>query len=99
MPRYGSLYVVALAYSDNRIASERNSISIDPWDGRIVAMNLSTSLTPRERLMAANEAVHTGSIFGMLTRILAALASFVVPLQVVSGLLIWIRRTLLVRHG
>jgi uncharacterized iron-regulated membrane protein len=99
MPRYGGLYVVALTYSDNRIASERNSISIDPWEGSIVAMNLSTSLTPRERLMAANEAVHTGSIFGMPTRILAALASFVLSLQVVSGLLIWIRRTILVRHG
>jgi uncharacterized iron-regulated membrane protein len=99
MPRYGGLYVVALAHSDNRIASERNSISVDPWEGRIVAMNLSTSLTPRERFMAANDAIHTGSIFGMPTRILAALASLVLPLQVVSGLLIWIRRTILVRHG
>ncbi|HWJ49330.1 MAG TPA: PepSY-associated TM helix domain-containing protein, partial [Candidatus Udaeobacter sp.] len=96
---YGGLYVVAFAYLDNRIAPERNSISVDPWGGRIVAMNLSTSLTPRERLMAANEAIHTGSIFGMPTRILAALASFVLPLQVVSGLLIWIRRTILVRQG
>jgi uncharacterized iron-regulated membrane protein len=99
MPRYGGLYVVALAYADNRIASERNSISIDPWEGRIVAMNLSTGFSPRERFMAANEAIHTGSIFGMPTRILAALASFVLSLQVVSGLLIWIRRTILVRHG
>ena len=47
-----------------------------------MAMNLSANLTPRERLMAANEAIHTGSIFGMPTRILAALASFVLPLQV-----------------
>jgi len=76
MPRYGGLYVVALAYSGNRITADRNSISVDPRDGRIVATNLSTSLTPRERFMATNEAIHTGSILGMSTRILAALATF-----------------------
>lgn len=93
MPRYGGLYVVSLAYSDNRMAAERNSISLDPRDGRIVAVNLSTSLSPRERFLATNEAIHTGSILGLPTRIIAALASILLPLQVVSGLMIWIRRT------
>ena len=99
MPRYGGLYVVSLAYSDNRIAAERNSISLDPRDGSIVAMNQSASLTRRERFMATNEALHTGSILGMPTRIVAALASILLPLQVVSGLLIWIRRTNILRRG
>jgi uncharacterized iron-regulated membrane protein len=99
MPRYGGLYVVSLAYSDHRIAAERNSISLDPRNGRIVAVNLSTGLTPPERFMATNEAMHTGNILGMPTRILMALASFVLPLQVVSGLVIWIRRTNILRRG
>jgi uncharacterized iron-regulated membrane protein len=99
MPRYGGLYVVSLTYSDNRIAAERNSISLDPRSGRIVAVNQSASLTPRERFMATNEAIHTGNILGMPTRILAALASILLPLQVVSGLLIWIRRTNILRRG
>jgi uncharacterized iron-regulated membrane protein len=93
MPRYGGLYIVSLAYSDNRIAAERNSISLDPRDGRIVAVNQSANLTARERFMATNEAIHTGNILGMPTRIIAAVASIFLPLQVVSGLLIWIRRT------
>ena len=99
MPRYGGLDVVSLAYPDNRIAAERNSISLDPRNGRIVAVNQSASLTASERFMAANEAVHTGNIFGMPTRIMAALASIFLPLQVVSGLLIWIRRTNILRRG
>jgi uncharacterized iron-regulated membrane protein len=98
MPRYGGLYVVSLAYSDNRIAAGRNSISLDPRNGRIVAVNLSASLIPRERFMATNEAIHTGSILGMPTRIIAALASILLPLQVVSGLLIWIRRANILRR-
>jgi uncharacterized iron-regulated membrane protein len=99
MPRYGGLYVVSLAYRDHRIGAERNSISLDPRDGRILAMNLSASLTPRELFLAANEAIHTGNILGMPTRIIAALASILLPLQVVSGLLIWIRRTNILRRG
>jgi uncharacterized iron-regulated membrane protein len=91
MPRYGGLYVVSLAYPDNRIAAERNSISLDPRNGRTVAVNQSATLTPHERFLAANEAIHTGNILGMPTRILAALASILSPLQVISGLLIWIR--------
>jgi uncharacterized iron-regulated membrane protein len=97
MPRYGGVYVVALTYSDNRIASASNSISIDPWSGKTVAANLSSSLTPRERFMATNEAIHTGNIFGMPTRIIAALASILLPLQVGSGLWIWMRRTRIIR--
>jgi len=99
MPRYGGLYVVSLTYSDNRIGAERNSISLDPRNGRIVAVNQSASLTPRERFMATNEAIHTGNILGMPTRIMAALASILLPLQVVSGLLIWVRRTNILRRG
>jgi len=99
MPRYGGLYVVSLTYSDNRIGAERNSISLDPRNGRIVAVNQSAGLSPRERFMATNEAIHTGNILGMPTRIIAALASILLPLQVVSGLLIWIRRTNFLRRG
>jgi len=99
MPRYGGLYVVSLTYSDNRIAAEHNSISLDPRNGRMVAVNQSAGLSPRERFMATNEAIHTGSILGMPTRILAALASILLPLQVISGLLIWIRRTNILRRG
>jgi uncharacterized iron-regulated membrane protein len=99
MPRYGGLYVVALTYSDHRISAGANSVSIDPTDGKIIAANLSTSLTPRERFMATNEAIHTGNILGMPTRIIAALASVLLPLQVSSGLWIWIRRTTIFRHS
>ena len=97
MPQYGGRYVVTLTYSDNRIAAGSNSISIDPWDGKVVGMNLSTSLTPRERFMAATEALHTGNILGMPTRIVAAVVSVFLPLQVVSGLWIWVRRSRIVR--
>jgi uncharacterized iron-regulated membrane protein len=92
MPRYGGIYIVALTFSDNRIAGGHYSISIDPWNGKIISANLSTDLSKRERFMAVNEAMHTGSVFGMPSRIIVALASIFVPVQAVSGLMIWLRR-------
>jgi sulfite reductase (NADPH) flavoprotein alpha-component len=92
MPRYGGIYFVFLTFSDNRIVAGRNSISIDPWNGKIISANLSTDLSKREWLVAANEAIHRGSIFGMPSRIMVALASMLVPVQAVSGLVMWLRR-------
>jgi len=92
MPRYGGVYIVALTFSDNRIASERNSISIDPWNGKIISTSLSAELTTRDWFMAANEAIHTGTILGAPSRIIAALVSILLPVQAVSGLIIWLRR-------
>ena len=92
MPRYGGLYVVALADPGNRILGDRNSVSIDPGSGAILSASLFTDLTTRERFMATNEAIHTGNVFGTPSRVIVALASILLPLQVMSGLLMWICR-------
>jgi uncharacterized iron-regulated membrane protein len=97
MPRYGGSYIVALTFSDNRIAKDRNSISIDPWSGEIIATNLSTDLSMRERLMARNQAIHVGEILGAPSRIIVALVSILLPVQAVSGVIVWLRRTRIVR--
>jgi len=97
MPRYGGLYVVALELPRNRVTGERNSIALDPSTGRIVSEHLASALSLRERLMATNSAIHNGNILGMPSRIVAALASIVLPVQAVSGLLIWLRRKGLLR--
>ncbi len=92
MPRYGGVYVVALTFPDNRIASERSSISINPWNGKIISTSLAAEHTTRDWFMAVNEAIHTGTILGAPSRIIAALVSILLPVQAVSGLIIWLRR-------
>jgi uncharacterized iron-regulated membrane protein len=93
MPRYGGQYQVGLVNPSNRILGGRNSISIDPWTGNILAASLGTDMSLRERLMAWNEAIHTGGVFGITSRIVAAAASILLPVQVVSGWIIWLRRS------
>lgn len=92
MPRYGGVYVVALAAAQDRLAGERNSVSVDPWNGKIVSASFSTDLTARERFMVTNQAMHTGEIFGMPSRIIVALAGILLPIQALSGIVIWLRR-------
>ena len=96
-PQYGGLYVVALEFPHNRISGKRNFISLDPSSGRIISARLSSALSAPEWFMAVNGAIHTGSIWGLSSRIVASLASLLLPLQAVSGLLIWLRRKGIVR--
>lgn len=91
MPRFGGVYVVALEVRD-RVASEEDAISIDPRSGNVLAENLFSMRTATERLMALNRQVHTGEIFGMLSKLVAAMAGIVIPLQAVTGAAIWLRR-------
>lgn len=92
MPQYGGRYVVALEFAQNRISGMRNFISLDPSSGRIISARLSSALSAPEKFMATNNAIHTGNIWGMPSKIAASLASLLLPLQAVSGLLIWLRR-------
>ena len=92
MPRYGGVYVIALAVAGDRLAGDRNSVSVDPGSGKIVSASFSTDLTARERFTVTNEAIHTGEIFGMPSRIIVALAGILLPVQALSGIVIWLRR-------
>jgi uncharacterized iron-regulated membrane protein len=60
-------------------------------------MDFATGLTTRERFLAMNEATHTGDIFGMPGRVIVALAGILLPLQALSGLLMWLRRGKILR--
>ena len=97
MPRYGGIYVVRLEYADHRIAGGENSFSIDPWSGKIISADLAADLPTRERLMAMNEAIHTGDGFGISGRALVALAGLILPVQAASGIVIWLRRGRIMR--
>jgi uncharacterized iron-regulated membrane protein len=99
MPRYGGLYRVELVYLSDRIAGSRNLVALDPSDGAVVSLSRSSDLSRGDWILAANEAVHTGSILGMPTRVLASLSSMIVFLQAVSGAFTWLHRNRILRRS
>jgi uncharacterized iron-regulated membrane protein len=91
MPKFGSVYQVALESSNDGIGSGRNVVALDPF-GNLVSVTRWGDLSTGERALEINQALHTGVILGMPGRVAVALASVMVVLQVFSGLLLWQRR-------
>jgi uncharacterized iron-regulated membrane protein len=92
MPRYGGAYRVSLDYPRDRVAGERNLVVIDEQSGRVISSTRSGQMSAAETILAANEAIHTGVALGTTGRIVAGLASVIVPVQVMTGILLWLRR-------
>jgi uncharacterized iron-regulated membrane protein len=92
MPQYGGTYRVSLLGSRDRVAGERNLIVIDPHNGHVLMFRRSNDLSSGDRVFATNHAVHTGEILGLTGRIIAWLGSIMLPVQAVSGFMIWLRR-------
>lgn len=92
MPQYGGLYRIELVDLQDRVAGSRNVVALDPTDGTIVSLSRSADLSRADWILAANEAVHTGSILGLPGRVVASLASMIIFLQAISGALIWFHR-------
>lgn len=92
MPKYGGVYQIALLSEHDRVAGDRNVVVLDPHDRSVLSVSRSSDMSRGERIFAVNEAIHTGSIFGMPSRIAAGLASTLAFLQVSTGLTMWLYR-------
>lgn len=91
MPRYGGVYQVALSELNGGVAGDRNIVALDRY-GNVVSVMTSSAVSRGDRVFMLNEAIHTGSIFGMPTRIGAFLATIAALLQVLSGSAMWMYR-------
>ena len=90
MPKYGGLYVIALLNPRDRVAGDGNVVALDPYYGHVVSLIRSSDLSRGDRVLAANEAIHTGNILGTTSRIAVWLASTMVFVQACSGLFMWL---------
>jgi uncharacterized iron-regulated membrane protein len=97
MPAYGGLYQIALLNPYDHVAGDRNLVALDPYQGSVVSLSRSSDLSRGERILAVNETIHTGSTFGMPSRIAVWLASTAVFVQASSGLIMWLYRKKIIR--
>src|SRR6185369_14809373 len=65
---------------------------VDQYSGKVlVAQNSRTAPGPTRTRMI-NRAIHTGDIFGVPSRLIAAVSSLLVLLQMISGVIMWLKR-------
>ena len=67
-------------------------VGLDPY-GNVLSLIRSSDLSRGDRILAINEAIHTGAFLGMPSRLGVWMASTMISLQALSGLLMWLYRS------
>ena len=84
---------VVLKFPEDHTPLGRTRMAIAPYSGRVLQIQSSRDFSPAMKYSRMwNREIHTGDIFGMPTRILAAFFSLMVPLLAVTGPLLWWNR-------
>jgi len=94
VPGPKTAYRVASRYPEDLTPGGRSRIFVDPYSGDVRLAESSRTTAAGTRLKNANRAWHTGDIFGMPSKAIMSLASLMLALQVVSGVMSWWKRTM-----
>jgi uncharacterized iron-regulated membrane protein len=93
MPLFGGTYQISMIEHRSIGTDIETVVTLDPYAGKTLAVSSNEHGSFADHLFAANESVHTGSILGVAGRTLMALAGFMVLLQAICGLVMWLKRT------
>lgn len=86
------VYLISAHYPEDRTPGGRTRIGIDPYSGKVLYLLDSRTAPGGYRAVNWNRAIHTGDIFGMPSRIVMSLASAMMPFQLLTGLVLWLKR-------
>jgi len=92
MPARDEAYFVRARYPEDRTPGGRSQVILDSYTGRVLFSQGSRTAPAGARMVIANRAIHTGDIGGIPGKTIVSLASLAVVLQVLTGLLMWLRR-------
>jgi uncharacterized iron-regulated membrane protein len=93
VPARDEAYFVRVRFPEDRTPGGRSQVVIDSYTGHVIFAQGSRSAPPGARLVTANRAIHTGDIFGLPGKAIVSLASLAAVVQVITGLLMWLRRS------
>jgi uncharacterized iron-regulated membrane protein len=92
MPAYGGTYKISMIEHRFMRSDVERVVTIDPYSGKALFVSSAADLSFAQRLFEVNEAVHTGTAFGVVGRAMMALAGIMVLPQAVSGFVMWWKR-------
>lgn len=93
MPEYGGTYGFTMIEHHHFASDIERRLSLDPWSGATLYISRTTSGSLTDRMLALNEGLHTGSLFGVVGRTIMALAGGALLPQAISGLIMLWKRT------
>jgi uncharacterized iron-regulated membrane protein len=83
-----AVYLVKMRFPEDHSDNGGSVVLIDQFSGNTLDV-VSTRSNSAQRVVVLNRAIHTGAIGGDTGRLLAALASLTLPLQVITGGWLW----------
>lgn len=88
-PRHGGT-VVGFRYPDDHTEQGRTLVHLDPWSGSVLHV-MSTQQMSKFRRFAVlwDMQIHSGTILGWPTRVIAAISGLVLPVMAATGPMIW----------
>ena len=85
-------YTLFLRYPEDRTPGGRSRLLLDEYTGKPLYVLSSRTAPEGMRLVNLNRALHTGDIFGIPSKAVMSLASLMLAVQLVTGVIIWIKR-------
>ena len=92
VPEGTQVYQVSFRYPEDRTPGGRTRIAIDPYNRKILALIDSRRGPAGFRLVNFNRALHTGDVLGIPSKTVVSIASLLMPFQLLTGVVMWIRR-------
>jgi uncharacterized iron-regulated membrane protein len=85
-------YVIKASFPEDLTSGGRSEVVIDQYTGRVMAAESSRTAPTGSRIVTTNRAIHTGDIFGLISKTVMSLASLMLVAQAVTGGMMWWRR-------
>jgi uncharacterized iron-regulated membrane protein len=82
-------YVVALHFPEDLTPGGRSWVNIDQYDGKVLSKQNSRTVAMGTRTIIWNRRIHTGDLYGMLTKSLMSLSCLMLIIQAVTGYYLW----------
>lgn len=87
MPKYGGMYRFVMIRND-----AEQIVSLNPWSGEVLDISRPANPSLADQLIATNEALHTGALFGWPGRVIMALVGLLLLPQMLTGLMMFGKR-------
>ena len=92
MPTPTEAFIVRLRFPEDRTPGGRSRVMLNSYTGQVMQIENSRTAPGGRRIENLNRAIHTGDIFGLVSKTAMALGSLMAPLQLLTGVMMWRRR-------
>ena len=93
VPGPRGVYQIRSRFPEDLTPGGRSRVIVNQYSGAVLFAEGSRTAPGGARIVIANRAIHTGDIFGMPSKFLMSLASLMAGVQVVTGIIMWWKRT------